>query len=55
MFKCDSVWLLEPWYHIDSIMRCIKYHITEGLGVKCTAHHWEKVSKIESLDAVVTI
>ena len=21
--KCDSVWILEPWCHIDAIMRCI--------------------------------
>lgn len=40
MYKCNSVWILEPWYHIDDIMRCIKYDVTEGLGVKFTARHW---------------
>lgn len=33
--KCDFVWILKPWYHIVgiSIMRCIKYDVTEDLGV----------------------
>lgn len=39
MFKCDSIWILKLWYHIDGIMRCIKYNITEDLGVKCMARH----------------
>lgn len=37
MCQCDSAWILQPWYHIDAIMRCIKYDVAEGLGVKCTA------------------
>lgn len=37
MCKCDSVWILEPWYDIDGIMRSTKYDISEGLGVNCTA------------------
>lgn len=38
---CDFVWTLEPWYHIDgiSIMRCNKYDVTEGLGVKIIAYN----------------
>lgn len=42
MCKCDSIWILEPWYYIDciSIVRRIKCDVTEGLGVKCMAHHW---------------
>lgn len=31
------MWILESWYHIEAIMRCIKYDNTEGLGVECTA------------------
>lgn len=37
MSKCDSVGILKLWYHIDGVMRCIKFDITEGRGVKCTA------------------
>lgn len=39
---CDSVWILEPWHHIEgiSIMRCIKYDVTEDPAVKSTACHW---------------
>lgn len=38
---CDFVWTLEPWYQINgiSIMRCNKYDVTEGLGVKITAYN----------------
>lgn len=38
MCRCDSARILKPWYHIDGIMKCIKYEVTESLGVKCTAH-----------------
>lgn len=42
MFKCGSLWILEPWGHIEGNMRCInlrwpKYDVTDCLGVKCTA------------------
>lgn len=40
----DSVWILEPWYHIDviGIMRCINYEVSEGLGIKNTACRWTR-------------
>lgn len=33
MCKNDSVWILGRWYHIDGIIRCIKWDVTEGLDV----------------------
>lgn len=35
----DFVWTLKPQHHFDgiSIMRCTKYDVTEGLGMKSTA------------------
>lgn len=33
---CDAVWIIEPWYHIDGIMRCIKYDEKHN-------HHWNAV------------
>lgn len=36
---CDSVWISEPWYHIDGIMGCIKSEVSEGPGVTCF-HRW---------------
>ena len=29
--------ILEPWYHIDGVMRCIKYDVAEGLDVNSKA------------------
>lgn len=31
--------ILQLWYHIDGIMRYIKYDVTEGLCVKSMACH----------------
>lgn len=36
--KCDSVWILESWFHID-VMRCNNYDVTKGLGLKWIARH----------------
>lgn len=49
MCKCDSVWILELWCHIDDVLRgfdlgSTKYDVTEGLGVKCTASIWNDSS-----------
>lgn len=29
---CDSVWILEPWDHVDGV-RCVKQDVTESLDV----------------------
>lgn len=48
MCKCDSLWILEPWCHIEGNVRCInlgwtKYDVTGGLGVKCITRHWTDI------------
>lgn len=53
---CDSVCILKLWYHVDdiSIIRCIKFDLTEVPVVKSTAGE-RKVYLLELQNRFVTL